>query len=96
MGRLRAPEVGERTVSEDSDGLHEPTLQPVEWWRRPVEIVANMTIVAAAGAPVAVATESVYLAAATGIVALTLCNVAYWKYRGIALTEVYDGLKPWV
>jgi len=73
------------------------SLTPATWYRRPLELVINATIVIAAAVPVMLATENALLAAGVGSGVLMLTNVAYWTLvRDVPLREVYPALKPWI
>ncbi|WP_226007391.1 hypothetical protein [Natrinema salinisoli] len=65
-------------------------------WATPSEAAVTMILIVIAALPVALVTENVHAAALTGVVAVTVCNVAYWKWRQYSddvLVEEYG--TPW-
>jgi hypothetical protein len=71
--------------------------RPRPWWIGIAEKATSAAIIIGVGGPVMLATDNQYTAIGAGMLALLLTNLAYWKLiKGVPLSEVYDGLKPWV
>ena len=60
------------------------------WYHRISEPAISAAILTAVGGPLMFVTGREYLSAAVAIAVLIVLNVAYWRWRGVPLAEVYE------